>query len=248
MNPNYKKEEQEILEKAFFSFIGYQHAQNILNDLDYYKDEIQDIETPESLDKTVFEFIQESENVKRKTKLKKVYNKLIQTKAQKVAAIIIILAISMTMLTVSVEAFRVRVFNMILEQREKYLEIRLDEEEPMEGVKGNKQEEHYIPSYIPDGFELESEGGSGETATLIYKNKNNQTILFDQAPHGTVYQIDSEDAIREDIKINGFKGISLTKGDRITLYWNNGETSFIIISDIEFQELIRMAESITKNK
>lgn len=246
MDLDNKKEEREIMEKAFLSFIGYQHAQNVLRELEDYKDEIQDIETPESLNKRVLEFIQESENIKRRTKLKKTYNNLIRTKAHKVAAIIIILAISLTILTVSVEAFRVKVFNIILEQREKYLEIRLDEENPKEGLTENKLEEYYTPDYIPDGFGLESVGGSGETSTLIYKNRSNQTIIFDQAPNETVYQLDSEDVIKQDITINGFKGIYLTKGDRITLYWNNGETSFVLISDIEFEDLKKMAESIKK--
>lgn len=246
MDKNNDIEQKELLEKAFFSYVGYHHTQNILSELEDHIEEIQAIEIPETLDKKVYKSIQEIENSK-KSKVKKLYDKMLRTRAHKAAAIFIILSISMAVLTVSVEAFRVRVFNIVLEQKEKYLEIRMDEDYGR--TDEVKLRGHYVPGYIPEGFELESTAGSGDTATLFYINENNQQILFDQSPNkGTTYQLDSEDAIREDITINGYKGISLTKGERVTLFWSGEETSFVIIADIEYEELIKMAESITKNK
>lgn len=246
MDKNNDREQKELLEKAFFSYVGYHHTQNILSELEDYREEIEAIEITETLDKRVYKSIQEIENNK-KTNFKRFYDKVLRTKAHKAATIFIILAISMAVLTVSVEAFRVRVYNMILEQREKYLEIRLAEEDTG-GTNEDELSGHYVPGYIPEGFGLESAGGSGETATFTYKNESNQRIFFDQAPNGTTYQLDSEDAVIEDIIINGYKGVSLTKGERITLFWNSEETSFVMISDIEHEELIKVAESITKNK
>lgn len=58
----------------------------------------------------------------------KKYGNLFKNTTRRVAIIFLVVAISMTVLTVSVDAFRVRVFNLIIEANEKYLGIRVEEE------------------------------------------------------------------------------------------------------------------------
>jgi hypothetical protein len=47
---------------------------------------------------------------------------------------------------------------------------------------------------------------------------------------------------------NGVEGVALIKEDFTILFWNNEELSFYILSDIELEEMIKMAGSIEKNK
>lgn len=247
MDKNNEREKKELLEKAFFSYVGYYYTQNILEELEKHREEIDAFEVSEELDKRVYKSIQEIEN-NRKSKFKKTYDKMLRTKAHKAAAIFIILAVSMAVLTVTVEAFRVRVFNMILEQREKYLEIRLDEEDTG-GVNEENLGAYYVPEYIPEGYSIDSVDEYGEIKVIIYSNADNDTIIFNQASNNTKHQFDSENAKKEEININEQKGILLLKQKEATVFWNNEEKSFYLLSDnIEFQELIKMAESIKKNK
>ena len=70
--------------------------------------------------------------------------------------------------------------------------------------------------------------------------------MFNQSPNGTNFQFDSEDAEVKEIDIMGNKGVLLNKEGRTTLFWNNEEYSFYLLSTIDEKELISMAESLIK--
>lgn len=249
MNLNKKEDEQqELLEKAFFSYVGYHHVQNINQELDEHSDEIKTIEVPHSLDERVYKKIKEIEGAKNK--IKSIYHNMFKTKTRKVASIFLILAISMATLTMSVEAFRVRLFNMIIEEKERYMSVRVEEESPGHGIDEEKieVEGYYVPDYIPEGFELDSVEGSSRSGIMTYINQKGQILIFDQHSNSnTKYQLDSEDALVEDITINGAKGILIEKGNSATIFWNNDEFGFTLLAeDVQVDELLRMAESVNK--
>lgn len=237
---NGNNEQQELLDRALFSYIGYHHVQNLAQDLDSNREEINKINVPKSLDKWFYKFNNNIVSSKRNSK----YSSTIKKVISKVAIIFLIIAISMAVLTVSVDAFRVRVFNLIIENTEKYLSIRVEEEgqgkySPYDEIKG-----YYVLGYVPEGFVLDSIDNFGGSATMIFINIKEQRILFDQSPIGTSFQIDSEDAIIEDIKINDVEGIAIIKEGSNKLFWSNKEFNFYISSDIELEQLIKVAEGL----
>jgi len=241
---NDNNEQQEILDKAFFSYVGYHHVQNLNQDLDSNREEINKMNTPKSLDEWFYKFNSDINNTKRKNRNWSIFKNI----TNKAAIIFLVVAISMTVLTVSVDAFRARVFNLIIESTERYLGIKVEEDKSIEDNSYNEIKGYYVPGYIPEGFELDSIEEFGKTVIITFTNENSQKILFDQSPNGTSYQLDSEDAVKEDVEINGEEGIALIKGDFIALFWNNEESSFYVLSDIELEEMIKMAESLEKNK
>lgn len=239
---NSNNEQQELLEKALFSYVGYHHVQNLNQELDTSRNEIETMEIPKSLDKWFYEYNNTLNSKYRKNK----YMNIFRIVTNKVAIIFLILVISLTILTVSVDAFRAEVFNLIIESNEKYLGIKVEEKDSTIAPRELKGD--YMPNYIPEGFELDSVEEYGETRIITYINKNEQKILFNKASNGTSFQIDSENSIKKDIDIKGMKAIALIKEDSNTLFWNNEESSFYIFSDIKLEELIKIAESLIKNK
>lgn len=238
---NENNERQELLNKTLFSYIGYHHVQNLSQELDSKKGEINNITISESLNKWFYKFNSDS---KRKDK----HGNLFKNTIRKVAIIFLVLAISMTLLTVSVDAFRVRVFNLIIEANEKYLSIKAEEDvrdknDSYDDIKG-----YYAPSYIPEGFVLDSVENFGGSTTMIFINIKNQRILFDQSPIGTSFQIDSEDAIIDEITINDVQGIAIIKEESNKIFWSNKDFNFYISSAIEPSEMIKVAESLKINK
>lgn len=240
---NDKKEQQELLDKVLFNYIGFQHVQNLAQELNVNKMEIDNIKVPESLESWFTKFNNDFASSERKSKYKNKFNNIV-TKA---AAIFLVLALSMTVLTVSVDAFRVRALNLIMENKGKYLDISIDEKNPIENGR-NLDPKGYSPNYIPKEFEISNIDNFGKTTIITYTNDNNDSIMFNQAPIGANYQIDSENAELKDIDINGIEGIAIMKEGFTTLFWNNQEYGFILYSNIEMEELLKVAQSIDLNK
>ena len=81
---------------------------------------------------------------------------------------------------------------------------------------------------------------------VSYVNNRDEEILFNQSPSGTNFQLDSENAEVKEININGNEAVILNKEGRTTLFWNNEEYSFYLISTIGEEELIKMSKSLVK--
>lgn len=194
-------EQQELLDKALFSYVGYQHVKKLNQDLDSNMEEVNKTIVPESLDKWFYKFDTDINNNNRKDK----YRNIFKNTSNKVAIAFIVVAISMVVLTVSVDAFRVRVFNLIIEATDKYLEIKVEEEEPIRGNSHGQTGDYYIPSYIPKGFELEPMENYGDITIITYTNQNDNYIKLNQSPNGGNLQLDSENAIKRDVIVKGKK-------------------------------------------
>lgn len=234
-------DKEELLHKTLYSYIGYNNVEKINDDISDNTEDIKLIEVPESLDKWFVEFNNDLKRKQTKNKYKKNFKNILS----KVAIIFLILFISIATLTVTVDAFRVRLFNTIIKNTEKYLDIEVNEESQTNNIEQNI-DGFYELEYIPNGFELNYVEDLGDTKIVNYINNKNEEILFNQSPNGTNFQLDSEDAEIKEVDIMGSEGIIIKKEDRTTLFWNNEEYSFYLLSTINEKELISMAKSLIK--
>ena len=234
-------DKEELLHKTLYSYIGYNNVEKINDDIKDNTEDIKLIEVPKSLDKWFVEFNNDLESKETKNKYKKNFKSIIS----KVAIVFLILFISIATLTVTVDAFRVRLFNTIIKNTEKYLDIEVNEESQTNNIEQNI-DGFYELEYIPNGFELDYVEDLGDTKIVNYINNKNEEILFNQSPNGTNFQLDSEGGEVKEVDIMGSEGIILKKEDRTTLFWNNEEYSFYLLSTIDEKELISMAKSLIK--
>lgn len=242
MNDKYDKE--ELLEKSLFSYIGYNHIENLSQELILNKEDIRDTKVPETLDSWFQDF---NKKIKRQEKIGR-YRKTFKNIFTKVAMIFLILAISLGVLTTTVEAFRVKVLNMIMETKEKYIGIRVTDDGVESSVNKDKIKGYYLPQYIPKGFTLDKIEALGKSRISRYLNNKGREIEFHQVPNGADFKLDSENAIRKDIEINGYPGMTLSKEGRHIVFWHNEDYSFVILTEIGLKELIAMAESLKLDK
>lgn len=233
----------KILEGALFSYIGHSHTENIIEELALNKEDIAKIKIPKSLDIWCKNF---NKKLERKQKVEK-YKDMLKNISTRIAMIFLILAISFGILTTTVDAFRIKLFNMIIENNEKYLKIRIRDDTIENDINKYNLKGYYLPQYIPKGFTLDKVEVSGESRIITYLNNKGQKITFDQVPNGADFKLDYENAIRKDIKINGQDGITLSKKGRHIVFWHNDTYSFYFLADIKLKELILMAESLKLN-
>lgn len=229
--------------EAYYECIGEAHIENIIDELNEKKDEINKIEVPESLDEWFYDFVEKDKKSKDR---KRLLNR-IKVFSRKAAVILLILISTMSALVFSVEAVRVRVLNFFMERNDKYTEVRINEE-TLDNLTPNLDwDNYYQPNYMPEGYFFESSKAIGSLKVLKYTDGENQ-ITLTQANTGTDFQLDTENAILNEIYIDGNPGQLIIKEDKIILFWYNQEASFNIIGHVDKDEIITIAESMKKNK
>lgn len=234
-------DKEELLHKTLYSYIGYNNVEKINDEISGNVEDIKLVEVPKSLDKWFMQFNDDLKSKETKNKYKNKFKSIVS----KVAIIFLILFISIATLTVTVDAFRVRLFNTIIKNTEKYLDIQVNEESQTNNIEQNI-DGFYELEYIPNGFELNYVEDLGDTKIVNYINNKNEEILFNQSPNGTNFQLDSEEAEIKEVDIMDNEGIILKKEGRVTLFWNNEDYSFYLLSTIDEKELISMAKSLIK--
>jgi len=236
-----KNKENEIIE-AYYGYIGEIYVNTIVDELEDKKEEIKNETFPKKLDTWVEEYIKTEEKKEKRINL----IKNIKKQSKRAAIILLIIIAGISTLIFTVEAIRVRVFNYFIERNERYTEIRVEEENDIETSELD-WENYYQPTYTPEGYLFENAEDGGLIKILNYTDGENQ-ITFTQAKNGTDFQLDTEDAATEKININGNEGFLTIKEDRSMIFWHNEEKSFTITGNIKKEEIIKIAESVEKNK
>jgi hypothetical protein len=234
---------------AYYRCIGEAHVENIIDKLDKEKDAIEKIVLPESMNKWFKDFAadqkKKEKKIKRAAKLKRIYSVA--------AAAALIVFVSMTIVTLTVDAVKARVIEMFMKTYEKYTEIRIDiDRDEDSDIKSDIDlDEYYYPSYLPKGFKYDDFEGSSSGCFIIFTKKGDDekdTLVFQQTNSESNYRIDTENAIVVTMNINGSEGTLVEKGDRIVLIWHDGGTALIISGSVKRDEIIKMAESVEKIK
>ena len=104
---NGKKEQIDKMIESYYSYIGYCHTENIIRGLDAKTDEIDQIKIPPNMDEW---FEKLSRKHRKQQKLKRL-TKNIQKIGKKIAIFMILILTIGTVITCTVEAFRVKILN-----------------------------------------------------------------------------------------------------------------------------------------
>ncbi len=173
----------------------------------------------------------------------KPYYYLINTVGKRVACIVIAALITLTSITFGVKAIREAVIEFFVETFEKFSIVGFKEDvsESLEYI-----ETYYIPTYIPEGYELKFDDKLLSYRNIEYESKNNLILFRQNLIHTKSTYLDTEDASYEEVSVLDKKAFYTVKDKIALLYWNNSKYSFFIQteSNLEKEELIKIAESI----
>lgn len=244
----YNKEEKQRLEKInelFFYNIGYENINDTFYKTENLLEKYKDINIPKSLD----EWFENYQNELRRKEKKEKRRKRIIKVSKQVAMIFIVISILSTFLTLSVEAFRVKLFNMIVETTEKFSTISHQEKEQLNIQEELQQEwiHYYYPTFLPEGYSLVSTREFNNTKYMTFENKSNIEIIFMQSELSSQAQVDSENGKVTEVDVNGNEGVLIEKKEIKILSWNNNETGFSIQGNIDKSIILEIANNIEKN-
>jgi hypothetical protein len=229
--------------EAYYKLIGEAHVKNLLEDLESDKDEIDQVQISKSLDDWFEGFI----NKREKEKQRKKWLKRIRTYSGRAAMFILVLIGVFTAVTMSVEAFRIRILNYFMEKTESYTEFKVDEVLDDQNAPKLDLDQYYYLTYLPEGYTYDSHQIVGEVVMLRYSN-GTDIIIFTQGITGSAYHLDTEDAEMKEVPIRNSSGYLIVKDDVSILFWNEKNMDFMINGNLEANELIKIAEGLEKNK
>lgn len=164
-------------------------------------------------------------------------------RAVQIAAAILIFILLSGLTILSVEAWRVRVLNYIIDINEKYTGFLIDDVS-IDRSQFPETPGMHLPSYIPDGYTLEKIETSGSFYVVTYENEGGDLIILQGLTSGSSVGIDSEDAYHEQLFVNDELAYYYFKNDYSTLLFGYKENKFLLGGLISRDEIIRMAESM----
>lgn len=233
-----KENENKIME-SFYHYISENHINHVAEEFDRISADALEVAYPSTLDVWFDDY---NEQLKKQDQKRK-FRSRVQLLSKRVAIFFAIALVGIFLTTMSVEAFRIKLFNIVTEVTEKYTKVSIIETE--NGLESQLDwDAYYAPEYIPEGHNYSNSENFGEIKIIFYSNVAGKEIQFSQTPVNPEYQIDTEDAIVTEIIVNAEKGFLVEKEGLLTLIWTNGERTFHIIGEIEKDEIIKMAKSL----
>lgn len=223
--------------------ILYESLKNINNNL------IKDLPNEDDLD---YEFSNEFKEKMDNLFLNRDKYKSVYKSSQRVAAVFVIVSISILTLSMSVEGLRTRILSITRQIYENFTTYMFSIDSTEENSKQISWES-LIPTYIPNTFEETDKVESENNMLVTYSNDTGGLIFYDVSKLIDMnINIDTEDATINEITINGFKADYIVKGSNHSLIWNDKEYLYNVSVDFpsEFNEqqskeqLIKIAESV----
>lgn len=142
------------------------------------------------------------------------------------------------------DANQARLSKVVVRTLRKYTEIWIQK-----GAGDYQALEATEPSYVPKGYVASAQETSDFRHVIYYMNFEGNTLIYSQRLlTGGFRSLNTEDAEVKSEFVDGWKVLLSEKDEKITIYWYDDLHSYLLCGKIEKEELLRMAESIIKNK
>lgn len=169
--------------------------------------------------------------------------------AKRAAIIVLVLSAMLTVSLITSEAFRVKFLNFFMEINPEYTEFWLEDHN--ENRNTDELENQYVdwsdayaPTYIPEGYWVESAENGNSIKAILFINNDGKIINYAQYSEGASFHYDTEDADLQDITINGAEGKIIIKESNYSIIWNQDNSIFVVLTQINKEETLKIAESI----
>jgi hypothetical protein len=188
------------------------------------------------MDKRIRRMISKAENIQ---KAKSVF-----VMASKITACLLILLILTSAVLLSVDASRTYIFNAFIKWQDDHSSFKFGQSDL--SLKFDK----FSINYIPEGFILKDITSDDSMRVIVYVNGNENIVLTEVLAEGSSLSTDNERKDASIIKIvNSEAYLFESKNDKedSMLIWTFDDVAFELVSNIRTEELIKIAENISKD-
>ena len=176
------------------------------------------------------------------TRRKRGYYVLFGTAARRAATIVLAALVSLSVVTVSVEAWREPVWDFFARMYERFTQVAFaDDAQDVSHVEMEKR----APAYLPEGYAVDSERELATIYRIEYRNDAGQSIVYTQCrKDGTNLIADTETVQYTNVTVKGYEGIYYNnKGESVIVFADETYT-YTLSAQLEVDELIKIAESL----
>jgi len=169
--------------------------------------------------------------------------KAINIVAVAMLAVIFVFFAAMT----TVQAFRAKVMNLWLDIRPEYTAFKLKGNgDAAEGSMVVNWTNAYVPTYIPEGYEVSSMSYSVGNKTLVFVNDvEEKHIIYRELDESNNPVVDTENASRfEAIRISGRNGTLIEKNGMVTVVWDMDGVLFMVHAQTSVEAAVKIAEGV----
>lgn len=164
----------------------------------------------------------------------------------RVAVILFVCLFMFSVSIVSVQALRVDFLNLLISFQKEYTSIHLDS---INMVVGDSLivpwSASYAPIYVPVGYKIIRINYSEHMKAIYFEKDSNKSISYYEYADANAANLDTENAdLIEEVHVNGFKGLFIEKDGYTTVAWAMQNRMFIIVAQIDRDEIVRIAENV----
>jgi hypothetical protein len=189
------------------------------------------------------EFSREHENAMRKIfkkERKKLFFKRIQKYSKRAAVFLLVVMVMSGIAVFSVEAWRVKVMNFVIEISQTHSEINFRED----SAKGDSYTSDEITlAYIPEGYQLEKRDVKNNRISLVFKGEE-YYFVFSMSDITGSMGIDTENASVKKTAINGQEALFSSNNKVNILVWHDEDFSYTLSGTVVEMEMVKIAENI----
>lgn len=222
------KTEEKIVDKVLDTLIDEASAEAYRKEAEYNAPEVSFSPEHERNMQKLFK------NERRKYNLRRAYSV-----AGKVACFVVAIAIVMGIAISSVEAWRTKFLNFFYDKEAPNTVIRFSET-----VHNSYSNDMVDIGYIPEGFKIEKDKSWENNLFLKFKNEKN-FFQIKRNNDSLKMAINTEKGTLENIRIKGYDGVYIAKKFERIILWHDGVYTYRINSNLEKNEIVKIAESIT---
>ncbi|GAB6106697.1 DUF4367 domain-containing protein [Fusibacter bizertensis] len=233
----------------FLYKFGKIYSEQLISETEQTLAAYSDLEVPHSMDEW---FESYSKTFEKKQARYNRGNKRVNEKPFKmhrVAVVFLGLILSFAVLTVISEANGYHLFDMLISDQSIYSEISFEKSDDVIDVGDYLSEipttwvNYYYLEKLPVGYYFLNTMEGYQSKYLVFSNDADEHLVFAQESLDISAQIDTEDAIVEEVEIGGLKGIASSKEGVTIIVWHDNSNSYILTGNIELKTLITVAES-----
>lgn len=159
------------------------------------------------------------------------------------------LSISFAIVTVISEANNHLIFDLLISDKTIYSEISFRSTDDITNTEDYLSEipsswtNFYYLTKLPAGYYFLNTMEGYQSKYLVFTNESDEHLIFAQETLEISAQIDTENAIVEDIEIDGLNGISISKDNVTIIAWHDNSNSYILTGNIDLKTLVTVAKS-----
>lgn len=246
-NPEGIKKLNEVYENGLFSLamdnLAREDGEISLEENRLLKTDPQNLPSPESMKRFTKLLDAHLRNLKKSQKDSHIL-KLSKRSAVALMAVIILFSVMIA----GVQALRVQVLNFLISIEPKYTSLQLNDNGNTHGTEQLivNWANTYVPTYMPDGYEVSSITYTDSIKKLIFENSGDTSlIIYTEYDSTNTIAVDTEGAsLIEKVNINGHNGTLSIKDSVTSVAWTIDNHLFSIQGQINKVQAIKIAEGV----